>query len=280
MLFLGNSKLTAPGLPEENSFVRLMEGRLKSEGLRVEIVNGGVEGVHPGHVLLLAKRLEREYDPDLVVYWTDISSSALKTRLLRSFAVRGAGGGVERYSVELSRALHDLIGIDAVIPIVNKNYLFFYSLYLGWKRAQVSWGCLPKYFQKAKLTECLFGDSLDAIYQISEFFSARGKRFYLFADGEEMTNDIYFSPGTPLWIKRVMGWLSISYSLDYSTFAVQLASRRVPTKMFRSNRTWGAEYRVGPRDEHLNLRGHERFAEENIEMVRDVLGEKMRARSP
>lgn len=76
ILFLGDSFTMGLGVAEQDSYVRLSEQRLRSLGMQVEHVNGGISGYHTGNELGLFRSLRDKIKPDavvLAVYVNDIN---------------------------------------------------------------------------------------------------------------------------------------------------------------------------------------------------------------
>lgn len=262
ILFLGNSKLVGPGLKDDQPFIRILEKRAQGVGIDVELVNGGIEGVHPGQIYLFAKRFDREYEPDRVVYWVDLSSSAHKTTLLNSFAKRAADGSILRYEADLAGAAARFFRSEWLGNWVSRNYVSVFSLYLGIERARFSWRCFPKRKNERELALCLVGDALDAIVHTKVYFEKKGVPFTLVTNNDDLLNIVHFSPGTPKWLQKVMGLFAVRYQTPTAVVVRILEEKGVRVILLPTPSSWGPGYRVGDQDNHLNGRGQQRQADE------------------
>lgn len=97
LLVLGDSNLVAIGLPENLTWPRMLERRLRSNGERWEVINGGTDGFSSLETALMLPGYLDEYKPDLVIYVPNSSKTYALDGVHYSYLERDEAGRPLKY---------------------------------------------------------------------------------------------------------------------------------------------------------------------------------------
>ncbi|MGE3260957.1 MAG: hypothetical protein AB7K68_04175 [Bacteriovoracia bacterium] len=272
LLFVGSSLLVSPGLEDSETLPRLLEKKLRRQGLKVEVINAGVAGHVDIQSYMHLQRLLDAYHPDYVVFMPTVSGSLMRARFIEKFAVRDETGRPTAINMNFVRTYNWIPGMEESA----KTSIGWQSLYLSlqaWNRFTLSWGCVRFLTNEARLTQCLLGDALAYAEWIAEKTKQAKAKFLVVAFPGAVNNSLAVSTYVPHRFTKVIGYLTPALTVSSEAYRTEIGRRNLPVYFFTTENIPKKHGFVGD-DLHFDLEGTKFLVDKNWKAFYDFLAKK------
>jgi hypothetical protein len=212
ILLLGPSRLAAPGLDEKDGPVRKYEAALRKRGLKVEVINGGVDGYAAVQTAMEMRELISAYSPNAVIFapfftlMRDLDS--YETSVYNEENAPVLYGGTKRVIQSLPRFLQ---------PWATRNQWTTDAILHSYLRLKDSWLCKIEDLFKER-GECLAKGSLASVEFMKALAETKKIKFIVALNKSGIYgNDLLFLPQHPQTLISIFDFFTprLLYSEDF-----------------------------------------------------------------